>query len=73
MTGDGVINLLAGHALFDIRIVGDGFQRDMRDAFVNKTFPDITFCFISGRDTTGDFRIFFHDLLRNQPINNKEI
>ena len=31
---DGCIDLLSGHAFFDLRIVGDGFQGDMGDGLV---------------------------------------
>jgi hypothetical protein len=37
------VNLLPCHALANLRIVGDGFQRDVRHALVAKSAPDPLF------------------------------
>ena len=39
--GDGRVDLLPRHAFADVRVVGDGFQRDVRHALVDEALADV--------------------------------
>jgi hypothetical protein len=42
VSADGGVYLLARHALADVRVVGDGLQRDVWDALVDEAAADVT-------------------------------
>ena len=42
----------------DLRVVCDGFQRDVRDAFVDEAVPDIAVCRLLDEGAAADLRLF---------------
>ena len=63
VAGDGRVDLLARHAFLDVRVVGDGLERDVRHALVDKALADVAFGLVLGRHLAGQFG-FLLDALR---------
>jgi hypothetical protein len=42
VAGDGRVNLLARHPLADVGVVGDGFERHVRDATIDEASADVS-------------------------------
>jgi hypothetical protein len=64
VAGDGGVDLLARHALLDIRVVGDGFERDVRHSLVDEALFDVAFGLVFGRSLAGQFRFLLDALGR---------
>ena len=41
VAGNGGVYLFAAHAFVDVRVVGDGFERDVSHALVDEPFADV--------------------------------
>ena len=48
------VDLLARHAFFDVRVVRDRLQRDVRHALVDEALPDVVVGLVLRRDLAGD-------------------
>jgi len=55
VAGNGRVDFGAGHPLLDVRIIGDGFQRYVGYALVDKPFPDVPLRFVRRRELAGEF------------------
>ena len=53
VAGDGGVDLLAGHAFLDVRVVGDGLEGDVRHALVDEALADVAVGLVGGRHLAG--------------------